>query len=52
MANFEVFCWNFSSSTNPEFGRSDIASVLTAIIVILLGIYNIAFLFKKKFFIT
>ena len=22
MANFEVFCWNFSSSTNPEFGRS------------------------------
>ena len=23
MANFEVFCWNFSSSTNPEIGKSD-----------------------------
>ena len=22
MANFEVFLWNFSSSTNPEIGRS------------------------------
>ena len=21
MANFEAFCWNFSSSTNSEFGR-------------------------------
>ena len=25
MANFEVFRWNFSSSTNPEIGRSAIA---------------------------
>ena len=23
MANFEAFHWNISSSTNPEFGRSD-----------------------------
>ena len=23
MANFVAFRWNFSSSTNPEFGRSD-----------------------------
>ena len=23
MANFEAFRWNFSSSTNPEIGRSD-----------------------------
>ena len=21
--NFEVFCWNFFSSTNPEIGRSN-----------------------------
>ena len=26
MANFEVFCWNFSSSTNSEFGRGDYTS--------------------------
>ena len=23
MANFEVFCWNFSSSTNPQIVRSE-----------------------------
>ena len=23
MANFEAFCWNFSSSTNSEIGRSE-----------------------------
>ena len=23
MANFEAFRWNISSSTNPEFGRSE-----------------------------
>ena len=23
MANFEAFRWNFSSSTNPEIGRSE-----------------------------
>ena len=26
MANFEVFRWNFSSSTNPEIMRSDSSS--------------------------
>ena len=26
MSNFEVFCWNFLSSTNPEIGRSVLLS--------------------------
>ena len=28
MANFEVFLWNFSLSTNPEIVRSGLASLL------------------------
>ena len=31
MANFEAFCWNFLSSTNPEIGRSDIAAAVAAV---------------------
>ena len=27
MANVEAFCWNFSSSTNPEIERSGFVAV-------------------------
>ena len=35
MANFETFCWNFSSSTNPEIWRSDPIGSKIAVIIIL-----------------
>ena len=31
MANFEVLCWNISSSTNLEIGRSDPIQLLCKI---------------------
>ena len=29
MANFEAFHWYFSSSTNPEIGRSELLAVIS-----------------------
>ena len=35
MANFEAFCWNFSSSTNSETGRSDYFQGIDALLKII-----------------
>ena len=39
MANFEAFQWNFSSSTNPEFGRSVVLFWLELALSLICGFF-------------
>ena len=48
MANFESFRWNFSSGTNPEFGRSGPQCKLGKFSAVCLHFHK--FLFYRYFF--
>ena len=50
MANFEAFRWNFSSSTNPEIGRSGngFRKIVTSSIFTLLEKLRGCYYFAKK----